>query len=204
MLSSAFFKGMGVGSGLIVAIGAQNVFLLRQGLQRHFVLACVLICVTCDVTLIALGACSVGRFVATSPVLLQVIRVGGALFLIEYGRRAAWSAWISQDRILQANSSNAFSERGPALRTAAVLSLLNPHAWLDTVVLLGAIGAQQLGQGHFYFSAGAMTASALWFSCLGFGAQMLAPFFAKPNSWRVLDALIAMTMWTIAASLFIN
>ena len=89
MLSGAFLKCMGVGGGLIVAIGAQNAFLLRQGLQRHFVLACVLICIGCDVTLIALGASSVGRFVAASPLLLQVIRIGGALFLIEYGRRAA-------------------------------------------------------------------------------------------------------------------
>lgn len=203
MLSSAFLKGMGVGGGLIVAIGAQNAFLLRQGLQRHFVLACVLICVACDVTLIALGAGSVGRFVAASPLVLHAIRVGGALFLIEYGRRAAWAACKGQDRILRSNNA-AFSERGAALRAAVALSILNPHAWLDTVVLLGAIGAQQPGRGHFYFSAGAMVASTVWFSCLGFGARMLAPVFAKPASWRVLDGLIALTMWSIAASLFIN
>lgn len=203
MLGSAFFKGMAMGGGLIVAIGAQNAFLLRQGLQRHFVLACVALCIICDATLIALGAGGVGRFVVASPFLLGLIRVGGALFLLEYGRRAACSAWRQRDRVLQVNSA-AFRERGPALRAAVALSLLNPHAWLDTVVLLGAIGAQQRGQGQLYFSAGAMASSAVWFSCLGFGARMLAPVFAKPSSWRVLDAIIALTMWASAASLFIN
>lgn len=203
MLSSAFFKGMAMGGGLIVAIGAQNAFVLRQGLQRHFILACVLVCIACDVLLIALGAGSVGRLVAANPVLLGAIRVGGALFLIEYGRRAAWSAWRGPAQALEAGHG-ALRERGPALRAAVALSLLNPHAWLDTVVLLGAIGAQQPEHSRHYFSAGAMAASVLWFSCLGLGARLLAPVFAQPGAWRVLDAAIALTMWAIAASLFIN
>lgn len=203
MFSAAFFKGMGVGGGLIVAIGSQNAFLLRQGLQRQYVLACTLICITCDITLIALGAGSVGKFVAESPALLGIMRIGGALFLAEYGRRAAWAAWRGRDQILEANS-DIVSGRATVLRTAVMLSLLNPHAWLDTVVLLGAIGAQQQENGHLYFTAGAMAASVLWFSCLGAGARSLAPVFANPRAWRVLDALIALTMWTIAASLFFN
>lgn len=203
MLSSAFLKGMGVGGSLIVAIGAQNAFLLRQGLQQQHVLGCVLICVVCDIALIAAGAGSVGQLVAASPLLLTIIRFGGALFLLEYGRRAAYAAWIGPAQTLQAHGG-AITAQGPALRAAIALSLLNPHAWLDTVVLLGAIGAQQPGEGHVYFSAGAMTASLLWFTCLGLGARLLAPLFSKPNAWRVLDALIALTMWTIAISLFTN
>lgn len=203
MLSSAFFKGMAMGGGLIMAIGAQNAFVLRQGLQRHYVLACVLVCIACDVLLIALGAGSVGRLVAANPALLGAIRIGGALFLFEYGRRAAWSAWRGPSQMLQPNNG-ALRERGAALRAAVALSLLNPHAWLDTVVLLGAIGAQQPTQSRHYFSAGAMVASVLWFGCLGLGARLLAPVFARPNAWRILDATIALTMWSIAASLFID
>lgn len=203
MFSNAFFKGMAMGGGLIVAIGAQNAFLLRQGIQRQHVVACLLVCIACDVLLIGLGAGSVGRLVAANALLLGAIRIGGALFLLEYGRRAAWAAWRGQDQLMPAERT-AMTERGPALRTAVALSLLNPHAWLDTVVLLGAIGAQQPSHGASYFSAGAMAASALWFTTLGLGARWLAPWFAKPLAWRVLDALIALTMWLIAVSLLIG
>lgn len=203
MLSSSFFKGMAMGGGLIIAIGAQNAFLLRQGIQRQHVLLCAAACIVGDILLISLGAGSVGRLVASTPWLLGAIRIGGALFLLEYGRRAAWSAWRGQDQALQAASS-AVNEAGPALRAAIALSLLNPHAWLDTVVLLGAIGAQQPEHGRAWFSAGAMTASLLWFSALAVGARLLAPVFANPRAWRVLDGLIAVTMWAIAASLFIH
>lgn len=203
MLASAFFKGMAVGGGLIVAIGAQNAFLLRQGIYRQHVVACLLICIGCDALLIGLGAGSVGRFIAGSSWLLGAIRIAGALFLLEYGRRAAWAAWRGQDQLLPASRA-AMTERAPALRAAIALSLLNPHAWLDTVVLLGAIGAQQPGHGAAYFSAGAMAASTLWFCCLGLGARRLAPWFAKPIAWRVLDAAIALVMGLIAASLLLG
>jgi len=186
-----------------VAIGAQNAFLLRQGIQRQHVLLCAAACIAGDILLIGLGAGSVGRLVASTPWLLGAIRIGGALFLLEYGRRAAWSAWRGQDQALQA-ASGAVNVAGPALRAAIALSLLNPHAWLDTVVLLGAIGAQQPEHGRVWFSAGAMTASLLWFSALAMGARLLAPVFANPRAWRVLDGLIAVTMWAIAASLFIH
>lgn len=203
MLSSSFFKGMAMGGGLIVAIGAQNAFLLRQGIQRQHVLLCAAACIAGDILLIGLGAGSVGQLVASTPWLLGAIRIAGALFLLEYGRRAAWSAWRGHGGALQATSS-AIGKAGPALRAAIALSLLNPHAWLDTVVLLGAIGAQQPQDGRAWFSAGAMAASALWFSGLAAGARLLAPVFANPRAWRVLDGLIAVTMWAIAASLFIH
>jgi len=202
MLGLAVFKGMGMGAGLIVAIGAQNVFLLRQGLQRQHVLLCAAVCIVCDMALIALGASSVGRLIAAQPALLGVIRVGGALFLLEYGRRAAWSAWQPAGSGLTLQPA-AMTERGPALRAALALSLLNPHAWLDTVVLLGSLGAQQPGAGRLAFSGGAMLASVLWFTGLALGARLLEPLFARPAAWRVLDGLIALTMWGIAISLFV-
>jgi L-lysine exporter family protein LysE/ArgO len=256
MLSSVFFKGIGLGGSLIIAIGAQNAFLLKQGLQGRHVLLCAAVCMGCDIVLIGLGVSSVGRVVASNAALLGLIRVAGALFLFEYGRRAAWAAWrpgaadplapgglAEAGRTAQgaglcglvapgaatfatgpggaavsapaplavsakasaaapARASAALTQRGPALRTALALSLLNPHAWLDTVVLLGAIGAQQPGEaGRYVFAAGAMSASLLWFSCLGLGARLLAPLFALPHAWRVLDGLIAATMWGIALSL---
>lgn len=201
MISGVFFKGMAMGGGLIVAIGAQNAFLLRQALQRQYVVMCVLACIVCDLLLIALGAGS-GRLIANTPVLLEGVRIGGALFLIEYGRRAALSAWRGQAQLVDSGES-VLPRRGPVLRAAIALSLLNPHAWLDTVVLLGAIGAQQPDQGQMSFSVGAMAASILWFSSLGLGARWLAPLFARPATWRMLDALIALVMWAIAASLFI-
>ncbi len=235
MLSSVFFKGIGLGGSLIIAIGAQNAFLLKQGLQGRHVLLCAAVCMGCDILLIGLGVSSVGRVVASNAALLGLIRVAGALFLFEYGRRAAWAAWrpstlnplapggavlaagpsgaaVSAPAPLTVSAkapaaapgpaSAALTQRGPALRTALALSLLNPHAWLDTVVLLGAIGAQQPGEtGRYVFAAGAMSASLLWFSCLGLGARLLAPLFALPHAWRVLDGLIAATMWGIALSL---
>jgi L-lysine exporter family protein LysE/ArgO len=221
MLSSVFFKGVGLGGSLIIAIGAQNAFLLKQGLQGRHVLLCAAVCMGCDILLIGLGVSSVGRVVASNAALLGLIRVAGAMFLFEYGRRAAWAAWrpsaadpLAPGGALPATGPSgaatagpgiaaaALTRRGPALRTALALSLLNPHAWLDTVVLLGAIGAQQPGEtGRYVFAAGAMSASLLWFSCLGLGARLLAPVFALPHAWRVLDGLIAATMWGIALSL---
>jgi len=202
MVDSAFLKGMAMGGGLIVAIGAQNAFLLRQALRRQYVVMCILTCVCCDVLLIALGAGSVGRIIASNAMLLDAMRIGGALFLIEYGRRAALSAWRGQAQLVQGSNSS-LPRRGSVFRTAMALSLLNPHAWLDTVVLLGAIGAQQPDHGRISFSAGAMAASILWFTSLGLGARWLAPLFSQPGAWRTLDALIAIVMWAIAASLFI-
>lgn len=203
MVSGAFFKGMAMGGGLIVAIGAQNAFLLRQALQRQYVVMCILACILCDILLIALGAGSVGRLIASTPVLLEAVRLGGAAFLIEYGRRAAVSAWRGQAQLV-GSDERPLPRRGPVLRAAIALSLLNPHAWLDTVVLLGAIGAQQPDQGRVSFSIGAMAASVLWFCSLGLGGRWLAPLFARPAAWRTLDALIALVMWAIAASLFIS
>lgn len=202
MWHRAFFEGLGMGGGLIVAIGAQNAFLLKQGVQGYHLVLCALACALCDILLIVLGASSVGRFISGHPDLLGAIRVAGTLFLLEYGRRAAMAAWRGP-AYPAPSAPAAAATRGSALRTAIALSLLNPHAWLDTVVLLGAFGAAQPGQGRYYFSAGAILASVLWFASLALGARLLAPLLARRQASRVLDALIAATMWTIALSLII-
>ena len=191
-----------MGGGLIVAIGAQNTFLLKQGVQRQHIMPCALACALCDILLIVLGAGSVGLFIASHPALLTAIRVAGTVFLLEYGRRAAVAAWRGP-ACPAPPAPAAAAARATALRTAIGLSLLNPHAWLDTVVLLGAFGAAQPGQGRYYFSAGAMLASVLWFASLALGAHLLAPLLARRPAARMLDALIAATMWTIALSLII-
>lgn len=200
MESAVFLQGMGLGASLIIAIGTQNAFLLRQGLLGKYVLSCTLICIACDVLLIAAGVAGMGGLISAQPALLLWIKVAGAVFLLVYGARAALAAW--RPGTLQAGAAAAPASHGAVVAAAFAFSLLNPHVYLDTVILLGSIGGQQAGAGRFYFAAGAMLASAIWFTGLGYGARFLAPLFARPFAWRVLDGVIALVMWTIAWSLF--
>ncbi|MES2741199.1 MAG: LysE family transporter [Pseudomonadota bacterium] len=196
-----FLKGLGLGGGLIVAIGSQNAFLLKQGLRRQCVLMCACICILCDVALIALGVAGMGSLIAGWPGLLLLMKLGGALFLFWYGLRAARAAWRPAALTLTADSVPV--SRMAIAGMALAFSLLNPHVYLDTVVLLGAIGGQQPPGTRAQFAAGAMLASVLWFLSLGYGARLLAPVFARPMAWRVLDGFIALVMWSIALSLLI-
>ncbi len=200
MLGMVFLKGLGLGASLIVAIGSQNAFLLKQGLQRQFVLMCACICISCDVMLIGLGVAGMGGLIAGWPDLLLLIKIGGALFLFWYGLRAARAAW--RPAALTVTAGAAPATRMAVAGMALAFSLLNPHVYLDTVVLLGSIGGQQPPGARATFAAGAMLASALWFFSLGYGARLLAPLFARPMAWRVLDGFIALVMWSIALSLF--
>ncbi|HEU4843200.1 MAG TPA: LysE/ArgO family amino acid transporter [Burkholderiaceae bacterium] len=201
MVATAFLKGLGLGGSLIVAIGSQNAYLLRQALKREFVLSCVVICVVCDMVLIAAGVAGMGRLIAGAPVLLQWLKVGGAAFLLAYGWRAARSAW--RPAALVAGDAAPAASHVAVVTAMLAFSLLNPHVYLDTVLLLGSIGGQQAGNGRLYFAAGAMAASLFWFSGLGLGARYLAPVFALPRAWQVLDGVIAVVMWAIAASLLV-
>ena len=201
MLAAAFFKGMGLGGSLIVAIGSQNAYLLRQALKREFVLVCVAICVLCDVVLIGAGVAGMGELITQAPSLLLLIKLAGAAFLGWYGLRAARSAL--QPGSMQAQADSGASERRTVVAAMLAFSLLNPHVYLDTVVLLGSIGGQQAGWGRWYFAAGAMLASLLWFTSLGFGARYLTPVFARPRAWQILDGVIALVMWSLAISLFL-
>lgn len=201
MEMSALMKGMGMGASLIIAIGSQNAYLLRQALKGEFVYTCVAICIICDVVLIGLGVAGMGALITGAPVLLFWIKIAGALFLFWYGLRAARSALYPS--IIEKENSATSANRCQVIVAMLAISLLNPHVYLDTVVLLGSVGAQQPENGPFYFTVGAMLASVIWFCSLGFGARYLIPIFQRPVTWRMLDALIAGVMWTLAVSLFI-
>jgi len=193
-MSSVFWTGFATSLALIVAIGSQNAFVLRQGILRQHVAALVLFCALSDAMLIVAGVAGLGALVQSSPVFLEVTRVGGALFLAVYGLLAARRALGAE--ALQAADGAALS-LGAAMASCFAFTFLNPHVYLDTVVLLGSIASQH-GEARWVFGAGAALASLTWFSALGFGARLLQPVFACPIAWRVLDALIALTMIGLA------
>lgn len=190
-----FWTGMATGLALIVAIGAQNAFVLRQGIRREHVLALVAFCALSDALLIALGVAGAGALIQRHPGLLTLTRYGGAVFLASYGVLAARRAW--QGGQMQVDASRS-SSLGTALTACFGFTFLNPHVYLDTVVLLGSIASQRGDPGRWYFGLGAMAGSLLWFSALGFGARLLIPLFQTRAAWRVLDALIALTMLGMA------
>ncbi|WP_309065475.1 LysE/ArgO family amino acid transporter [Microbacterium sp.] len=213
-----FLAGLGLGLSLIVAIGAQNVFVLRQGLRREHVLPIVLICALSDAVLIVAGVAGLGFLVERAPWLLVVARWAGAVFLLVYGLMAARRAWRGEDQGLDAGqgggatdaavpaSGGVLTATRPATRLAAVvatalaLTWLNPHVYLDTVLMLGSVAATH-GAERWVFAAGAVVASCLWFAGLGFGARYLGRWLRTPRAWRVLDALIAVVMIVLAVGL---
>lgn len=197
----AAVTGLLTGAGLIIAIGPQNAHVLRLGILRRQVLPTVLLCACVDATLIAAGLLGMGALVRSSPLLMRVAAIGGAVFLGWYGLKAARRALHPEGMSIDRAAADAPATVPAALATAAAFSLLNPHVYLDTVVLLGSIGAQQPAGLRLWFGLGAAAASFAWFFALGYGARWLAPLFARPLAWRVLDVLIAATMWAIAVSL---
>lgn len=194
-----FVQGLLLCFGLIVAIGAQNAFVLRQGLRREHVAPVVLFCALADAVLMSAGVLGMARALGESPVLARLLALAGAGFLAWYGWRAL--ARVAHAGQLQAADGGQALGRGAVLAQAAAFTLLNPHVYLDTVLLMGSIGAQQPAGLRGWFVAGASIASLLWFSGLGFGARWLAPLFRKPRAWQVLDGLIGLTMWAMAALL---
>jgi L-lysine exporter family protein LysE/ArgO len=194
-----FAQGLFLSLGLIVAIGAQNAFVLRQGLRREHVGSVVAFCAVADALLITAGVFGMAQALGDRPMLARGLALGGAVFLAVYGWRALQRA--RQISALDVTASGQTLSRGAALAQAAAFTLLNPHVYLDTVLLVGSIGAQQPAPLQAWFAAGASTASLLWFSALGFGARWLAPWFARPRAWQVLDALIGLTMWVLSALL---
>jgi len=199
-MSAAFLKGLGMGAGLIMAIGAQNAFVLRQGLLRRYVFLCASICALCDVGLICAGVAGVGGLIVSYPASLALAKWAGASFLAWYGLRAAMAAFKATGL---AAAPQGVGSVASAVAAAFGFSLLNPHVYLDTVVLLGAVGGQQHGDGRIEFAVGAMSASVLWFFGLAYGARLLAPLFARAAAWRILDGLIAVVMWVLAVSLLV-
>lgn len=194
-----FAQGLFLSLGLIVAIGAQNAFVLRQGLRREHVGSVVAFCAVADAVLITAGVFGMAQALGDRPMLARGLALGGAAFLAVYGWRALQRA--RQISALDVTASGQTLSRGAALAQAAAFTLLNPHVYLDTVLLVGSIGAQQPASLQAWFAAGASAASLLWFSALGFGARWLAPWFARPRAWQLLDALIGLTMWMLSALL---
>lgn len=193
----AVFAGFTLGFSLILAIGAQNAFVLRQGLRREHVLATVLVCALSDALLIAGGVAGFGALARAVPLFETLMRYGGAAFLLWYGARnfaAAWRGGAALD-----SGGAARHSRRAVVASVVALTWLNPHVYLDTVVLLGSISAQY--DSRVGFALGAMLASVTFFFSLGYGARLLAPFFARSVAWRVLDLVVGITMWAIAASL---
>ncbi|GLS20639.1 amino acid transporter [Labrys miyagiensis] len=195
---TAAFSGFLLGLSLIVAIGAQNAFVLRQGLRREHVFAVCLACALSDAVLISIGVGGFGAVGIAVPWIEPVMRYGGALFLAAYGLRSFRAALMSQGG-LSPSDANAQS-LARTLATCLAFTWLNPHVYLDTVVLLGSISTQYGGQ-KLAFGVGAGTASFLFFFSLGYGARLLRPVFAKPGAWRALDVLIGMTMCGLALKL---
>ena len=199
MQLSVFMAGLMVGLSLIVAIGAQNAFVLRQGLKGQHVFWVCLTCAMSDAILIAMGVMSFGTVINRFPWVDPVMRYAGAAFLLWYGTKSMLSAFRSDSALVIATEG-----RQPSLMTAVLtclaLTWLNPHVYLDTVVLLGAVSTQFDG-GKLAFGAGAVTGSFLFFFSLGYGAAHLRPLFARPSAWRILEGSIALVMWGIALGL---
>lgn len=196
---TTLLAGLGAGLSLIVAIGAQNAFVLRQGIRREHVGPVALLCALADALLIGAGVLGIGTLVERAPVVLDVVKWGGVAFLLGYALLALRRA-VHPDALRAGGSATGASLRS-ALATAAALTFLNPHVYLDTVLLLGSIANQHGEDGRWVFAVGATVGSFGWFFGLGYGARRLAPLFARPTAWRVLDALIAVVMTLIALSL---
>lgn len=194
-----FITGMTIGLGLIVAIGAQNAFVLRQGLRGQHVFWVCLTCAASDAVLIALGVAGFGKIAAWLPWIDPVMRYGGAAFLICYGAMSLRRA-LASNAALTASGNGGQTGQTATLLTCLALTWLNPHVYLDTVVLLGTISTQFHGQKDV-FAAGAISGSFLFFFALGYGARWLRPVFARPAAWRILEGVIAFVMWAIAARL---
>ena len=217
---SPLLAGVGLGFSLIIAIGAQNLFVLRQGLRREHVILVAAICAASDAALIALGVSGIGLVVAAVPWLIDVVRWAGAAFLVGYGLLAARRAWRPSGHTLGAPEADAdpdpdasATSRGsrtattraatralPVALTCLALTWLNPHVYLDTVFLLGTV-ANTHGDARWIFAAGAMAASVVWFFALALGARYLGRWLGTPRAWRILDGVIAVVMIGIGVSL---
>ena len=196
---SAYVTGLVLGASLIIAIGAQNAFVLRQGLLRVHVALVVGVCVAIDVVLTTVGVDGLSASLGRNRMALDALAVAGACFLGWYGLGAARRACSRQ--ALSATCAGSTQSARDVLLQALAVSLLNPHVYLDTVLLIGSVGVQQPAPMRPAFLAGVWTASAGWFASLGFGSRLLAPIFARAAAWRVLDALVATVMWGIALTL---
>ena len=199
MFSSAFTTGFALSATLIIAIGAQNAFVLRQGIRKEHVAPIVAFCALADFVLMGAGVLGLASVLGNSPALVALLTAAGSGFLVWYGVRALRRASMPQS-LRAANGVEPLS-LGNALAQAAGFTLLNPHVYLDTVLLVGSIGTRQPPDMRVWFVGGAACASGVWFTTLGYGARLLAPVFARPRAWQVLDTLVGLTMLALAVLL---
>ena len=193
----AIIPGFLAGLSLIIAIGAQNAFVIRQGLTKKFVLLTVLICAFSDAILIALGASGLGALIKSNKNILEFVRWFGVIYLLWFAFKSAKS--VFKKEVLN-SSGEASADRKSVVLTVLALTFLNPHVYLDTVILLGSI-SNQFGTDKWFFVIGAMLASFIWFTAIGFGAKSASRFMSQPIFWKILDSIIALVMVSIAAFL---
>ncbi len=204
-MTATFLTGMGTGGSLIIAIGAQNAYVLTKGIQRHHHIATGVTCALIDTILISAGVFGMGRLVENVPLLLPVVTVSGALFLFTYGIFSFHSALRRGDGLhTRSEAQEGEGGRKQVILTTIAISLLNPHVYLDTVILLGSISTSYAIPGNYIFALGAITMSFIWFFALTLAGSVLLPLFRKPVTWRILDTSIGIIMWTIAYRLLIN
>lgn len=190
--------GFSLGLSLILPIGAQNSFVLRQGLRREHIFFVCLICALSDAVLMLAGVSGLSAMIADLPWLSEVLRLFGVVFLLAYGGRSFWRAWRHAEHLVPGHGEA--KKLLPTVLICLALTWFNPHVYLDTVMLIGSIAQQYPGE-QYRFAMGAMTASCLFFFSFGYGAALLRPILAKPLAWRILEALIGICMWSIAISL---
>jgi L-lysine exporter family protein LysE/ArgO len=201
MFLTAFFPGFALSISLILVIGAQNAFVLRQGLRRSHVGPVVLVCCLSEGILIFAGVAGFGAVAERAPFALELMRWGGVVFLTVYGLRSLREAWTNTEAL--ATTGGGEQSLRAALVTVLLFTWANPHVYLDTVGLIGAVAATY-GEGRWAFGAGALAASCLFFLVLGYGARVLAPVFARPSAWRVLDGIVGVTMLGLALKLALS
>ncbi|MCC9146741.1 MULTISPECIES: LysE/ArgO family amino acid transporter [unclassified Arthrobacter] len=198
-MGSIWATGMVTGLGLIVAIGAQNAFVLRQGLRREHIGVVVALCIISDALLIFGGTAGIGALVSRFPAVLEILRWGGAAYLTWWGIRSLISA--TKPSVLEAQAPRA---KGTVILTTLALTFLNPHVYLDTVVLLGSLANQYGPDTRWIFAAGAAVGSFLWFMALGYGARSLSGVLNRPRTWQVVDLLIGVVMLVLAVRLVLG
>lgn len=203
MLNSGFITGFLTSAGLIVAIGAQNSFILRQGIRREYIFSISVTCFLCDILCISIGVLGVGKIINDSKIMLVTITAAGTLFLLWYGYHSLSNAWRGH-RYLSVQQMKATKQPWKKVIAATLaVSLLNPHLWLDTVVIIGGISSTFSDYHKLYYLAGALTASFIWFFSIGYLAALLSRYFVKSITWRMLDGVIGMYMLFMAYQLFL-
>ena len=195
-------KGFASSASLIVAIGAQNAFVIRQGLLQNHLLLTASLCSLIDAILITVGVLGFGQIIAAYPLLIEITKYFAIIFLFAYGVLSLKSAF--KNKLLENERDQAVQSRKKTVLLLLALSLLNPHVYLDTVILLGSIASQHPLNEQFYFTIGAIGASFIWFFSLSYGSRFLAPFLRSSLSWKIIDTGIAFVMWGIALGVWIT